>query len=265
MGDDDGVGCGGAGARGWTAAAARPAAGGARAAAAHVFVPDLEGPALDEADRHHLGRVLRLRSGEAVSASDGRGGWRPCRWDGAALSPDGPIERSPSPQPAVTVAFAVPKGDRAEWAVQKLAEVGADRIIPLLADRSVVRWDAERGDRHTARWAAVARQAAMQSRRLWLPRVEGPCAVSDIAGPGAALAEPGGAPPTLRHPTALIGPEGGWSERELASGLPTVGLGPTVLRTETAAVVAAALLVALRAGSVAAAGEPDESGYRTVT
>ena len=66
-----------------------------------------------------------------------------------------------------------------------------------------------------------------------------------------ALADPGGRPPSLDYPTVLVGPEGGWSPAERGFGLPTVALGPTVLRTETAAVTAGALLAALRAGLVA--------------
>jgi 16S rRNA (uracil1498-N3)-methyltransferase len=91
----------------------------------------------------------------------------------------------------------------------------------------------------------------MQSRRVWLPVVDGVAEVQAVATePGAALAHPGGRPPSLARPMVLVGPEGGWDEEELAAGLPLVGLGPSVLRTETAAVVAGALLCALRSGTV---------------
>src|SRR5262249_20885223 len=93
-----------------------------------VFVSDLDRPELDDADRHHLERVLRLRAGDAFVAADGAGGWRACRF-GAAVDVDGPVARVARPMPPITVAFAVPKGDRPELAVQKLTEVGVDTII----------------------------------------------------------------------------------------------------------------------------------------
>ena len=226
-----------------------------RSSSAHVFVADLDAPELEADDRHHLGRVLRLRAGETVSASDGRGAWRPCTWTGAGdggLAPAGEVERVAAPAPAITVAFAPVKGDRPEWVVQKLTEVGVDRIVVLAAARSVVRWEGERAAKQVERLARVAREAAMQSRRVWLPSVEGVVPFADAAGwaGGVALAEPGGAPPSLDRPVVLVGPEGGWSADELGAEVPRVDLGPTVLRAETAAVAAGVLLSALRAGMV---------------
>jgi 16S rRNA (uracil1498-N3)-methyltransferase len=166
------------------------------------------------------------------------------------------VVRDARPHPQVTVAFAPVKGDRPEWAVQKLTEIGVDRIVPLVAARSVVRWTA--GGGQVDRWRRVAREAAMQSRRTWLPVVDDVTGLASLLvdEPGAALAHPGGRPPSLDRPLVLVGPEGGWDEAELAaaasddSGTSLVGLGPHVLRTETAAVVAGALLCALRAGTV---------------
>lgn len=201
-------------------------------------------------DRYHLERVLRLRAGDEVTVADGAGGWRQCRF-GPALEPVTEIARAPRPQPPVTVAFAPVKGARPEWAVQKLTEIGVDRIVPLLAARSVVRWPP--GGAHLVRLRRVAREAAVQSRRLWLPVVDDVVGFAAVAGrPGAALAHPGGRPPSLDRPVLLVGPEGGWDDAELASCDAQVGLGPRILRTETAAVVAGALLCALRAGTVGA-------------
>jgi len=224
----------------------------ARRAAAHVIVADLGSPSLEGDDVHHLQTVLRLRPGQAVSTTDGRGGWRLCRYaGGGALVPDGEVVRRPRVLPAITVAFAAVKGERPEWAVQKLTETGVDRIVLLHSDLGVVRWDGERSVRHLERLRTVARQAAMQSRQWWLPVVEGIEVVGALAGrPGVALAEPGGEPPSLSHPTVLVGPEGGWSGAEMRSTPARVGLGPGVLRTESAAVAAGILLVALRAGLV---------------
>lgn len=213
---------------------------------AHVFVRDLDALELADGDRHHLERVLRLRPGDELTASDGAGQWRRCRF-GAPLEPIGAVERDEAAQPEITVAFALVKGERPEWVVQKLAEVGVDRIVPFTAERSVVQWDDAKAARSHERLVTVAREAAMQSRRSWLPALESISTFEAVAGrAGAVLADRGGRPPTLRYPVVLVGPEGGWSERERGVGLPVLGLGPNVLRAETAAVVAGAALCGLR-------------------
>jgi 16S rRNA (uracil1498-N3)-methyltransferase len=243
-----------------------------RRVVAHVFVEDLAQPALEERDLHHFSRVLRLRPGEAVSASDGRGGTRLCQWAGTArLSPVGEVAYEPRPAPSLTVAFSLTKGDHPEWAVQKLTEAGVDRVIVMTTERGVVRWAPASAARQLQRLREVARQAAMQSRRAWLPVVDGPLTFSEVAAgagrgggagaagtgaaPGAApaLAVPGAGPVTLAAPTVLIGPEGGWTDAELAAVADHVGLGPHILRAETAALAAGLLLSALRAGLVAPA------------
>ena len=220
-------------------------------ARAFAFVGDLEAPELDADDRHHLERVLRLRPGDELTVSNGAGAWRRCRY-GPALEPVGEVHRDPAPRPPLTVGFALTKGERPEWTVQKLTELGIDRIAPFAGDRSVVRWD---GDETLAiklgRLRRVARQAAMQSRRAWLPVVEDLTTFTGLADrPGAAMADSQGQPPSLSWPVVLVGPEGGWSPDEEGRGLPRVGLGPQVLRAETAAVAAGAVLAVLRAGLV---------------
>jgi 16S rRNA (uracil1498-N3)-methyltransferase len=230
--------------------------------ATHVFVEDLTRVVLSDEDRRHLERVLRLRPGEEVTASDGEGGRRRLRYRGSGLvEADGDIEHHPAPAPAVTVGFALTKGERPEWAVQKLTEAGVDHIVPFVAARTVVRWDGEKGARQVVRLRAVARSAAMQSRRLWLPvihdLVDFAAAVAlagDLGVSGAALAHPGGSPPSLLRPAVLVGPEGGFSDDELSCGLAAVGLGPGILRAETAAMAAGVLLCALRANLVLPAG-----------
>jgi 16S rRNA (uracil1498-N3)-methyltransferase len=233
-------------------------------AKAHVFVDDVGSPELGAGDRHHLEKVLRLRAGEVVTAADagGSGRWRLCRFclgpisgpgsgSQARLEPVGEVSVEPLLLPEVAVAFAPTKGDRPDWAVQKLTELSVDRIVPLVAARSVVRWGGDRAPSAVERLRRVAREAAMQSRRARLPVVEDVMSFSAVAArPGAALAAAGGGPPSLATPLVLVGPEGGWSPEEAGAGLPTMALGTGVLRTETAAVAAGTLLVALRAGLV---------------
>lgn len=276
------------------------------AAAAQVLVDDLGHPEPSADDLHHLSRVLRLRDGEAVVAADGRGGWRLCRFrtgnpagtsagraggrsagrTGRAGEPPppgrlqaaGPVRAEAPPPFELTVAFAPAKGDRPEWVVQKLTELGIDRLVPLLAERSVVRWEGARARSALARLRRVAREAACQSRRVWLPVVDEPATLAALAAtlpsPPAApsapaapgdrpgvpgdgfpvLADLGGPPLAGAVRVVAIGPEGGWSPSERGLGLPRVGLGPRVLRAETAAVAAGALLSAVRDGTVQLAG-----------
>lgn len=221
----------------------------------HLFVADLYRPQLDPADRHHVGRVLRRRAGDPVVLCDGAGRWRAGRLEaGGAVVPDGEVVTVGRPVPSITVGLAVVKGQRPDWAVQKLTEIGVDTIWPFHAGRSVVRWEGERTQRHHQRLARIAREAAMQSRRLWLPEVRPVSPFAEAGtGEGVALADRGGDPPTLTTPTVLVGPEGGWTDDE-RDGRPTVALGAGVLRTETAAVAAGVLLVALRERLVQAGG-----------
>ncbi|MGH9298888.1 MAG: RsmE family RNA methyltransferase [Acidimicrobiales bacterium] len=254
-----------------------------RRATALCYVTDLEAPEVSPEDAHHLVAVRRVRDGELVVASDGRGSWRPCRARGAGsrararsgsaasllLEPDGSIKRDPAPSPLITIGLSLVKGDRTEWAAAKCAELGVDRIVLLLCERTVIRMpvrmpaevaaeanakDGDIGRRRSIRLERVAREAAMQARRTWLPLLRGPLAFADALSAGVALAEPGGAPPGLTTPSILVGPEGGWSEVELeaarSAGHRRVSLGGTILRTETAAVAAATVLAALRSGIV---------------
>lgn len=211
-----------------------------------VFVDDLDAPALADEDRHHLERVLRMRAGGALTIADGHGRWRTGVL-GTDLEPVGPIEEQVAIDPPLTIGFALVKGDKPELIVQKLTELGIDRIVPFRAERSVVRWDDAKAARAVVRLRAVARSAAMQCHRPRLPVVED---LADLRGlaqePGAALADRDGAPPSLAHPFVLIGPEGGWATDERAL-LPSVALGAHVLRAETAAVTAGVLMTALRA------------------
>jgi 16S rRNA (uracil1498-N3)-methyltransferase len=248
------------------------AAIGVRAdAAAQVFVDDRWGAELSADDAHHLSRVLRLRAGQDVIVSDGAGHWARTRWVGgekALLEPrrdapgpggDGTVQFEDPSDPPLTVVFAPTKGERPEWVVQKLTELGVDRIVPLVSARSVVRWEGERGTNAVERLRRVAREAAAQCRRVWLPEVSSVMEFGGLAGlaaPGAVvLAQLSGDRPSPDHTVVAVGPEGGWSADELESGLPTVGFGLSVLRAETAAVMAGALMVSLRTGTVAPVGE----------
>ena len=220
-----------------------------RHSVAHVFVDQLDSPTLGDDDQHHLGRVLRLRDGESVTASDGRGQWCACVWRSGALEVAGEVVASAPPSVRCAVAFTPVKGDRNEWAVQKLTEIGIDEVIILApTQHSVVRWSD--ADKQLRKLRVVAREAAMQSRRVWLPNIVGLAALHEVcAGDGAAVADPDGVALHAGVSLVVVGPEGGFAEDELPAGVPRVQLGDTILRAETATLVAATLLVACRASS----------------
>ena len=127
-----------------------------------------------------------------------------CEWAGdAVLEPVAPLVRYPRPAPLLTVGFALTKADHPEWAVQRLTEAGADRVVVVMSARCVARWPAAKQERQLGRLREVARQAAMQSRRAWLPEVEGPVPFSDLVPAGLGA---GAAPGTLSASGTLSAP-----------------------------------------------------------
>jgi 16S rRNA (uracil1498-N3)-methyltransferase len=234
-------------------------------ATAHVFLDALTDRARVEGDDgHHLARVRRIRTGETITAADGSGAWRPYvvsvveptpRGSALVLLATGGARVEPEWSPGLEVAFALTKGTKPEAVVQQLTELGVDRIRPVRARRSVVRWDAVRADAAVARLRRVAREAAMQCRRARVPVVDPPVDLSDLAGrPGLVLGDPEGESPTAVAAPAgngwlvVVGPEGGLEadEIEQLGPLERVAVGPHVLRAETAAVAVAAALTVRR-------------------
>ena len=238
-----------------------------REASAQVFVDDLDDPVLRSEQVHHLARVLRLRAGEHVVASDGAGAWRMCVTEGAdRLEAVGPISVVAAPEQPVTIGFALVKGGKAELVVQKLTELGVDHIVAFHADRSVVRWDPQRAAKHLERLRRVAEEACAQCRRMRWPLVgwsDEPNAgtgaatgsprsaldtvpdTASLLAAGAVLADGGGRSLRSTDHMVLVGPEGGWSDDELR-GADRVELAPLVLRADTAAIAAGVLLGAAR-------------------
>ncbi|MGW5052313.1 16S rRNA (uracil(1498)-N(3))-methyltransferase [Actinokineospora sp. NPDC004072] len=221
---------------------------------------------LDGPEGRHAAAVRRLRPGEELLVSDGRGAVARCSVTAAAKDALdlAVLERwtEPEPAPRVVVAQALAKGDRGELAVELATEAGADEIIPWRAHRSIARWDdGPRGDKALSRWRSTAREAAKQSRRARLPEVTAPAdlrALSQRVGESALClvleADQATALSAVPLPTAgdillVVGPEGGITPTELdtltSAGAIPVRLGPTILRTSTAAAVALGALGAL--------------------
>lgn len=222
-----------------------------RTTSAHVIVdPAVLGRdelLLDSDTEHHLRRVLRLRDGETVSVTDGAGRWQITRvrstGGSLVLVTDGDLVESQRRSDPFTLAVAMPKGDRLDWLVQKVTELGVDRIALLHAERSVVRWKPDRFETQLARLQRIADEACRQSRRIWRVEIEPPVDAREALA-GAVAAEPGGRRLAATDRFVAVGPEGGWAPSELALATGTVSLGDTILRTETAAVAVSALCVA---------------------
>lgn len=221
--------------------------------------PPREGRAvLDGDEARHLTRVLRARIGDEVVLFDGTGTAWPARVAGVHrdrvdLETTATLVDPPHPGPAVTLAVALPKGERQKWLVEKLTELGVDRLVPLVTARGV----AEATASARARLERGVIEACKQCGRNRLMEIGEPQSLSSLlAAVGDAeliVADPGGKP--LAHPRAagvaggvlaLVGPEGGFTPEELAAataaGAVRTTLGPHILRVETAAIAVAALL-----------------------
>ena len=219
---------------------------------------------LDGGEGRHAARVKRVRSGEQVLVSDGRGALLECEvsntgGDGMSLIVIS-RRRIPAPQPRIVVVQALPKGERAELAVETLTEVGVDEIVPWAAERSIVRWDGERGAKALGRWRSTAREAGKQSRRAAFPVVTSVRSTREVtelvraADASYVLHETATDPLALQAfpprgtVVLIVGPEGGVTEAEvgafLDAGAVAVRLGASVLRTSTAGAAAAAVVSA---------------------
>ena len=230
-------------------------------AVAHVFVDGLDDQCeLTGDDGHHLQRVRRLTRGETITAADGSGAWRTYEVTAVgtgrlSLEARGDVEMACEPRVGVSLAVALTKGGL-EDVVAAVTELGARRITLLRTARTVVRWDSARAGKAVVRLQAVAREAAMQSRRARIPMVApilDLAALADRAGLVVAARDGVVAsalpPPDPNWPdgwTVVVGPEGGLApeELEVLGSAPRLRLGPHVLRAVTAPVAAVAVLSA---------------------
>ena len=214
---------------------------------------------LPPASAHHALKVLRLGSGEPVVLFDGSGGELHARLDiraRQAVAVDGQWQEVSRESPLdIVLVQALASGDKMDWIIQKAVELGANGIVPVEAARSVLRLGGERAGKRLEHWQQVVIAACEQCGRNRLPFV---APVQSLAAcleqaPNAArlVLVPGGEPLSAVRPVPpvihlFVGPEGGWNDEELAlclrAGSRAVGLGPRVLRTETAGLAALAAL-----------------------
>lgn len=216
---------------------------------AELFLPD--------AVAHHAGRALRLRDGDPVVVFDGKGGEYPATltFEGkhAVVKLGAHDPRDAELAGRITLVQGIASGDKMDWIIEKAVETGVHAIVPIAADRSVLKLSGDRLEKRLAHWRRIVQAACEQCGRNRIPTVAAPMTLAqwlaDEAAPDAVrlLCHPGAdqaltdrlrAQPGLQDLVLLVGPEGGWSDEESrrarAGGVVAVSFGPRVLRTETA-------------------------------
>ena len=214
---------------------------------------------LDDRASHHLARVLRVKTGERLSVFNGDGN----NYQGAIVSATkhqvsvliDSVEQADTESSLNTcLALGVSKGDRFEWAIKKATELGVTSIVPILSQRVDVRLSPERWQKKQEHWQQIVISACEQSGRAIVPDIQEPTTLahwlSEVEADCKLVLDPEATPNALKDQPAtialLIGPEGGLAPSEMAlasqHGFSAMRLGPRVLRTETAPLVALSVL-----------------------
>ncbi|MCM3586280.1 16S rRNA (uracil(1498)-N(3))-methyltransferase [Mesobacillus maritimus] len=213
-------------------------------------------------DYHHLVRVMRMKQGDQIICVSPNGDSALCEI--AEITADQAIadivkwnEDSPELPIQITIASGLPKGDKLELIIQKGTELGAYGFIPFIAARSVVKWDEKKSKKKVERWQKIAKEAAEQSHRTKIPNVEEPFNFKELVelgnqfdykliayeeearkGEASVLVDVFSTMQPKQSLLVVFGPEGGLTEKEVAmlteKGFLSCGLGPRILRTETA-------------------------------
>ena len=220
-------------------------------------------PLIQGADAGHLVKVRRARAGDLLRLSDGAGHVAEAKVasiDGGVVTTEviGREVIAPN-RPRVTIFQGLARSSKVEIAVQKLVELGVDEVVIFVAGRSVPDWDDRRRAVALTRWSMVALEAAKQSRRAWLPTIRGPVGLAEVAEIASdadfvAVADQHGTPLNQSllgvNPgsvAGVVGPEGGLTDEEIGAferkGARVVSLGGQVLRSETASLALATILM----------------------
>jgi 16S rRNA (uracil1498-N3)-methyltransferase len=217
---------------------------------------------IDEEDRHHIVKVMRMQIDDQIICVDPNGKQAVCELSeitNSSVVADVVqwIDDSPELPISITIASGLPKGDKLEWIIQKGTELGAQQFLPFSAARSVVKWDEKKAAKKIDRWQKIAKEAAEQSHRTILPTIINPMSFKELLKLSgdfdyklAAYEEESRQGETSVLSTTLkeiksgetllivFGPEGGLAEEEVQQlkeyGFGLCGLGPRILRTETA-------------------------------
>jgi 16S rRNA (uracil1498-N3)-methyltransferase len=223
---------------------------------------------LDGPEAKHILKVRRLGPGDEILFTDGQGRFLHTRIDRCTSSNlHAAVERveadpREADAPFATLGLALLKGDHFELALEKAVELGVHRVLPIEAERCVVRFKRSQGDKKIERWRRIAESAMKQSGRSWLPEILPPCRVADLASQvdEAVLVVADEEEPQRRVAdvplsagqayAGLVGPEGAFSpdekEQLRAAGAHAVRLSPFTLRSETAAIALMAALAGAR-------------------
>ncbi|CAM5573274.1 16S rRNA (uracil(1498)-N(3))-methyltransferase [Bacillus circulans] len=217
---------------------------------------------IQEDDYHHIVRVMRMDIDDEIYCVNSLQQAARCRIEKISENEviakvvqwlEGEIELPVS----VSIVSGLPKGDKLEWIIQKGTELGAFKFIPFIAARSVVKWDEKKGEKKLVRWNKIAKEAAEQSHRTMIPEVSSPISIKELIklsegynvkliayeeeareGESSVLTKSLQSMTKGQSILAVFGPEGGLTESEVAllkeHGFMTCGLGPRILRTETA-------------------------------
>lgn len=215
-----------------------------------------------EDDLHHIVRVMRMKAGDQIICVDPHGAGALCEIaeitsEKAVANVVKWLEESSELPVRITIASGLPKGDKLEWIIQKGTELGAFEFVPFTAARSVVKWDEKKSAKKLERWQKIAKEAAEQSHRSLVPEVQSPLSFKELAktgsdftyrliayeeearqGEASVLADIFGKANSGESILIVFGPEGGLTPGEVdtlkGQGFLACGLGPRILRTETA-------------------------------
>ncbi len=218
---------------------------------------------LDSTQSKQIIHVLRLREGDRIGLFNGDGrNYEAVIRSATRTAVEVDIAQSDSgPRlafPPIWIAVALIKSERFEWALQKVTELGVERIFPMDSEQSVISLRVDRVERRLERWRRIVVEASEQSGRCTIPEVDAPVKFADVIAVGnecqpVLLWENEAATPLSaiefddRPILLIVGPEGGFSLEEVeaasATGIQTASLGPLTLRAETAAVAGVAMLV----------------------
>ncbi|NLB53591.1 MAG: 16S rRNA (uracil(1498)-N(3))-methyltransferase [Syntrophomonadaceae bacterium] len=224
---------------------------------------------IDKQQSHHIEKVLRLRIGDSVELFDGLGNVFNCRLHS---NKNGVLQaeilscsqHQNEPSVSIILAQGIAKGEKMDYVIQKAVEIGVTAIIPFVSERTIVMLDGKKAAQKTSRWQTIAREACKQSKRNFVPEVksvvEFPQLIADLQHKRAVMLYEGEEKTKLRdilHKfkgslasqsiTIIVGPEGGFSPSEAEAAKKNsvipISLGSGILRTETAGLVAASIIL----------------------
>lgn len=223
----------------------------------HLAESDSKIPKLGKTDLHHLEKVLRVRNGERICISDGKGSWQECAF-GDSLEDFGNIQTQAQDQNRrkLGIAFCPLKSGKSDMVISKLTEVGIDYMTPFFSERSIVEFDENKLANQTERWERIIRESAMQCKRVNLPEITYPdefIGLSERNNVGHCVIDGEQNEKYTKEATLepheisllLVGPEGGWADGEYDYICNPVNLAPNVLRSDTAAIIAGNYLVSM--------------------